>query len=688
MSPLQKYAMIALGLLLLFTAGLGVRRVVLEEQYRRRGEQMPFTLESALFYRRIKMLYDTGSLPKPDQLVQYPEGVDSARTYTLGAEWVYAAGARLLPGGWPVAERVRWLEAAWFCLGLPFLALGVWSWRRSWLAAALSSLGYAVAVSSVIRSTGQELSHENFALPLLIAHWALDVAARQAVRNRASTFLSAAGALALALALCTWDLVQYYVLLRLAVGAADGVRGRLGAGMRERSRVLWDVAALVLVGLFNPYHRSHGWLCSTPMCVAYGILLLLALDWFFQAARGLLQRPSLGPGALRLLFRTAAILLPVAVGLAWQQLGPHASSSYGHFGELLWAKLRFLNHKPADPALLTFDQRIMWVPALHSTTWGLCRTLFPAMLYLTIPAVPLVCWHSRKIPGQGFGRLVFFYGVSLAAFWLFARFHVFLSFFAAALLGAWASLVSSQRNWIMRLVVVAALSTGVVVEAVHTLRQPARWGRANVYYKELDELAEWLAKKVAPDPVLANFGVSAYIATYGKCAIILHPKFEDGVLRDRVKSYGEQLFTGTEKSFRDWADDRGARYYVYAYGEFSRESPELQMRYFVNAMDPPPGAPARLFEYRAHEPTYFQYLWGNQKYAVYKMTTRADEAMADRQARLAERALQEGRLADAEQAAAEALHLFPRHPRAVETIVHVTELRAAGFQAAAPGQGN
>ena len=687
MNPLQKYAMIVLGLLLLFTAGLGVRRVVLEEQYRRRGEQLPFTLESALFYRRVKMLYDTGSLPRPDLLVQFPEGVDSARTYTLGAEWVYAAGARLLPGRWPVAERVRWLEAAWFCLGLPFLALGVWSWRRSWLAAALSSLGYAVAASSVVRSTGQELSHENFAFPLLIAHWALDVAARQSVRKRVSILLSAAGALALALALCTWDLVQYYVLLRLMVGAADGVRRRLGAGTRERGRVLWDVGALTLVGLVNPYHRAHGWLYSAPMLVAYGILLLLVLDGFLSKVRVSARPQPADIGGRHLLLRILVIMLPVAAGLAWQHLGPYASS-YGHFGELLWAKLRFLNHKPADPALLTFDQRIMWVPALHSTTWALCRTLFPAILYLTIPAVALVSWHSRKIPGQGFGRLVFYYGVSLAAFWLFARFHVFLSFFASALLGAGASLVGSRRNWIMRLVVSAALATGVVVEAVHTLRQPARWGRSNVYYKELDELADWLAARVAPDPVLANFGVSAYIATYGKCAIILHPKFEDGVLRDRVKSYGEQLFGGTEKSFRDWADDHGARYYVYAYGEFSRESPELQMRYFVNAMDPPPGAPARLFEYRPREPTFFQYLWGNQKYAVYKMTTRADEAMADRQARLAERALQEGRLTDAEQAAAEALRLFPRHPAAVETIVHVTELRAAGFHAEAQEQGN
>ena len=30
------------------------------------------------------------------------------------------------------------------------------------------------------------------------------------------------------------------------------------------------------------------------------------------------------------------------------------------FGALLWAKLRWLNVKPADPASLNFVQRIMW----------------------------------------------------------------------------------------------------------------------------------------------------------------------------------------------------------------------------------------------------------------------------------------------------------------------------------------
>lgn len=679
MKAFQRALAIVMGMVLLYTLALGARRVVLETQYDRFGDDLPFTLESALYYRRVKMLFDTGRLPQVDKAIQYPEGVDVRRTYTVGAEYVYAALARAWPKDTPIAARLRWLESGWFCLGIPFLALGLYGWRRSWWAAGVGAGFYAVALSSVMRSTGQELSHENFALPLLVAHGALDVTARRAMRRGAAAWCSVLSSVLLALALCAWDLVQFYILLRFLCAAADAARGRLAWASRAFGGHAGDVAALVLVGALNAYHREHGWLLSTPMWIGYGALGLAMLDRWTARARG--AAPTVG----RPWRRAGLLAAVVALGMAVQQLTPYAQA-YGHFGELLWAKLRFLNHKPADPALLTFDQRIMWVPALHSTTLPLLHMLFPFMLYLTLPAA-FVCYvHSRKLPGQGLGRLVFLYGSSLLAFLFFARFHVFLSLFAAALLGVWASLAAGQGRWV-RWSVALLLGTGIFAEAAHTLQHPARWGRVNVYYKELDELAGWLVRRAAPDPVLANFGVSATIAAYGKCAILLHPKFEDAVLRQRVKEYGEQLFQGTERSFRDWADDHGAQYYVYAYGEFSRESPELQMRYFVNALEPREDAPARRFEYDPENMTYFQYVAGNVKYALFKMVTRADEAQADREAARAREAFERGDLDRAEAACIAAMKFHPRHPPTVELLAHVTSLRAAGFRPA-PAEGN
>lgn len=670
MRTLQHKAAWLMGLVLLFLLALGARRAVLEAQYRKLGDDLPFTLESALHYRRVKMIYDTGQLPPRDFMVQYPEGVPNRTSYNLGSEYVYAAAAHLFPESMPFANRLRWLESGWFCLGIPLLALWLRVWRRNGWAAGVGAAFYAVALSSVMRSTGQELSRENFALPILIAHLLADaVGARSSRRwtRGAWSFLSAS---LLALALASWDLVQYFIMLRMAWVAIRTIQGRTSLADPVFQAWCWQLAALLMVGAVHPYYRSHGWLLSPAMLMGYATLGLAVLR-----ARGRGAWLKWSTGSQRSAGTWLGCFVMGSVIGHWTAYG----SAYSHFGALLWAKLRYLNVKPPDPALLNFDQRIMWVPALHSATPALLHLLFPFILYLTIPGILLLLWSIRKRSDQKVGELLFFFGASFIAFWFFARFHVYLSLFASALVGVWAGTVTEYRGW-RRGLAAALLGLGLAGEGLHTLQRPERWGRINVYYKELDELADWLRREVAPEPVLANFGASAFIAAYGKCAVLLHPKFEDRWVRQRVLEYGEQLFKGTEASFRDWADDQGARYYVYAMGEFAHESPELQMRYFVNALNPAPSVPARLFEAGRRDLRYFHYCWSNHKYVVYRILTREDEARAGKALEEARHRFQTGDLAGAQLAGEEALRLDPGLLAAAEILGHIASLKEAGFE--------
>lgn len=668
MANLQRLILAFLGFLFLFTLALGVRLALLEAQYRQVGADLPFTLESALFYRRIKMVYDTGRLPAHDAMVQYPEGINPRTTYTVGAEYVYAALARLFPEHVPVAKRIRWIEAGCFSLGIPLLAWGVYGWRRSLSAALWASLFYAVSISSVLRSTGQELSHENSALPVLIAHWALGVWAKRFRRPSMRYVMEAASAALLAVALCAWDLIQFYIGLRFLVRAwrLCGASG----GVRQRSSGWWfEYVALLAVGVLNPYHHAQGWLTSAPMGLVHGVMLLTLLR------RGPLCKPSVSGRVLRF-----ALLLAVMGLTAFFHQWSAAQGAYGHFAELLWAKIRYLNVKPVDPARLTFDQRILWVPALNSTDARLAFTMFPALFGLTIPAAFLLFRQQKKLRDEELGEWIFAWAVSAAAFWLFFRFHVFLSLFCCTLLGAAWSILPPRQLWV-RWTAGLILGTGLFAETIHTLQRPGQWGRVNVYFKELNELTTWLERHAAPDAVLANFGVSGSIAAYGKCAIILHPKFENAGLRQQVRAYGEHLFLRTEKEFRDWAIERGAQYYVHAFGEFSRRQPELQMRYFVNALDPSPEAAARGFEFDPDGRTWFVPLWRNVKYAVFRIVSAADEAIAARQVSLAEAALQRGDLDATSRACMAALERFPRQPRALELLRIAGSLQASGFKA-------
>ena len=206
---------LALGVLCLL--GIGLRRHVVEQQMPDRGRPLPFTLESALQFRSIRAIYTGQGLPAVDREVQIPEGVRTLAHDTVGAEYLVAALCHLFPAEITLTDRVRWISVAWFCLGVPLMA--VWIRRRtgSWEGGLFAGFFYAVSVAAVIRSTGHEISHENFALPLLLAHLAL--AAGPPARGRRGLARLAGSALCLAAALATWDLIQFYVLLWSAAAA-------------------------------------------------------------------------------------------------------------------------------------------------------------------------------------------------------------------------------------------------------------------------------------------------------------------------------------------------------------------------------------------------------------------------------------------------------------------------------------
>src|SRR5450759_4239904 len=100
-----KILLAVLGLVALFAAGLAIRRVVLSAQFEQYGRPLPFNMESALEYRYVRMLFESGHIPRLDKAVQAPEGVVVRETYGLGAEYVYVAAARVFPRSMPLDDR-------------------------------------------------------------------------------------------------------------------------------------------------------------------------------------------------------------------------------------------------------------------------------------------------------------------------------------------------------------------------------------------------------------------------------------------------------------------------------------------------------------------------------------------------------------------------------------------------------
>ena len=209
---------------------------------------------------------------------------------------------------------------------------------------------------------------------------------------------------------------------------------------------------------------------------------------------------------------------------------------------------------------------------------------------------------------------------------------------------------------------------------------PLFWGRPNVYAEETEALMSFLRTRVAPEAVLANFGISGSIAAYGGCPVMLHPKFETREIRELVEEYGEALFKGTESEFKSWMEAHGVTVYVHSMGEFSELQPGYQMRYMVDALNPAADAAARLFEQRPEELEHFVPVFSNRKFRVYRLKHSAVAARAAQErARQAREALESGRLAQAEFWAGRALGMDAECEEAQEVLRVALNLQDAGF---------
>lgn len=667
MRPALKKALWLLLALLIATGAIAIRRHVFAAQRALTPDgDVPFTLESALAYRRIQLAYRDGALPALDRAVGWPAGIDTRATDSSGAELALAAAARAWPGTLPLADKIRWLELVWFCTisvaGL--FCLVRWA-GGGWAGGAVTAAFWAVAISAVARSTGQELSHENDALPLVV--WSLAFMARLWNRPRSAPLAGWLSALLMSSALCLWDLVQYTAGLAALAHLVPALAGRLDR-RRWLHGVLPMTTCLLAAALVNPYLRAHGFWASPVMAA-----------WLAAAAAGC---PSLStrrwwPRAL------AALAVALAVAAASSLF----ASSYSHFGALLAAKLRFLNCRPDDPALLTFEQRILWAPALNSTSWMSVWEWFPALLLLSALAIPVgrAALRRDKDASPFFTFLASSWLVSLLAFILFFRFHVWLALFACAIVGLAASALWPRTGFGGRLTTIVLLLAAFGIELSQPCIKPLRWGRPYTYPAEAAALMDHLRRYVAPEPVAANFGVSGAIAAYGGCPVVLHPKFETPGIRRDVEAYGTALFRGTEADFRDWMISKGATVYVHSMGEFSDVLPGLQMRYMVDALEPATNAAARLFEQRPEELQYFTPQFANIKYRVYRLKTSPSvTADADLLAARAAEAFETGRLDAASLWSAHALRLVPTHLDAATTLRHATALSSAGVQPADP----
>jgi hypothetical protein len=632
-SPLRLLLLVGIALGL-WMGALAIRRAVFHQQTRSlEGKEAPFLKESALQFRMTRMVAEEGGLPERDENVGVPDGVTIRKTYSVGAEWVYAGLSKLLPGEWSLTARIRWVSAALFSLAVPFAFLWIWLRTGSIWGGTITGVLLMVSPAFAVRSSGLELSRENLAIPLFVLFFALQAGVRKVEGAKARWVLMLLSGMVIALAQCSWDLTQYVIGL-WAVG--EWTRMFCETEEDATTRNLWGVVTGCLVGaaVLNPYLREHGFLFSPVMAILIAGAIMPIFEKRFS--KGM---PRLGIG--------------VGLGIAWVLLGRLFYENYSHFSSLLAAKIQFGNVKPVDPSVLTPIQRIMWTPALNSSTWALTKAYFPISLLSGCVAVAILLLGRSGDKQRGertSGNPELIYALfTLPVYVLFFRFHVFLILYLAGCIGILVSGIARHSSpWIRTLLPLGLTLFLFGVEFYRLLffepdtsesmkaeryamrmmlaqagisnpmlsLEDNRWAAAHkLHYLYVEQLinslnanlkeADTLANPSYNEPVLAAFGISGTILTYADMPIVLHPKFETPGIREKVLAFYDHLYRQSELELRDWALAQGSRYYLHQKGGFTSGDLRNSPPYMVDALPPPEASAWYLLENNPYQSEWF-----------------------------------------------------------------------------------
>ncbi|NNE09707.1 MAG: hypothetical protein HKN20_14195 [Gemmatimonadetes bacterium] len=503
------------------------------------NDEMLFWTESAFHYRYAKMIAEGKSIPAVDYRAQMPEGLPVMEQITVCMEWCAGKLYRVLAGlglTVPFHRFLIWFICIFSSLSIPAVYLAA---RALWGSVVLSCgamLAYALVPLSFARVIGH-YGREDFALPLLFLGFAFFLRALRMERARSIAVAAGVAGLFGAVALAGWHLSRFWFLMLspfLFILMA----------FTPRREALFR-ALLVVTGLFAlaswivPVLVEKRFFFSGPMLASYAMLGAL---WFERR----------GAGRMRPL-ATAGVAFAGAAGLfaIVNLLGGYPE--YSHVYGLIRYKLQFLGQKPADPALLPFDARILWSPPFNT----------PSIPFLIAQVGPFLLWGigawiagailvlKRRATPEQIGVFVL-YTMFVALFVLIQRVSSFVAFFLVLAIPF--LFVSASRG--MKKALFFAFALSLIWQGAQDLLGPRApiYSVARLFATEpayVDppnvgnnrRLLEWIRMSTERDDVfLTWYPTGPMILTYGQRPIVLHSKFESSVIRDKYRGLLEGLY--------------------------------------------------------------------------------------------------------------------------------------------------
>jgi hypothetical protein len=383
-------------------------------------------------------------------------------------------------------------------------------------------------------------------------------------------------------ALASWHLTQF-VMAPLLVAAVVVYLGR-----GETPRIPWLVSLLAAGTVIVPVLRAKHVYFSPTMCCLYA----LALAVWINGGR---------KRAIMVFAGWAAVLLALST------LTQRSYGEYGHVYELFFYKLRDLGHRPANPAGLPWEARLLWEGAFDTADRG---EFWRSLKWCGPLAVVAAMMLSSRKKGACATNIFIVFTLLLAPLaWMVLRYFTFLGFAAAVL----AAGLVTRRFWWKFIVFAATLSQLVTLDVLPLERQqPAP--------EEYRPIVSWLDEHTPTNAVLlVSIGDSPVFLAHTGRPIIMHSKFENQRIRDRYHELLDAIY-GSEEQFYGFTKKYGADYFVYDI-DFLYDAKESR-RYKadkVGTLDP--SCAAELFQHHPERLQHFKLEIGEGRFAIFRVIT-------------------------------------------------------------------
>ncbi len=547
-----------------------------------------FWSEGAFQYRFAEFfathpIRDWGQLSH-DDAVQYPDTIDDWSEFTVAMEVPVGVLYRL-GGGLALPLPAFHVFVVWYdCLvsslslfGVFFLARALW---RSGVAGIFASALYAALYPSYGRTVKNLFLREDFAIPLMIFALFFTVRALQDQRKR-DQFLAALFWLA---ALASWHLTQF-VMAPLLVATT-----LVYLGKGETPRLPWFVLILTVGTVLIPVLRAKQIFLSPMMCVLYALSLAVWIN-------GGRKRATL------VFAGWAAGLLIVGALL------PKSYGEYAHVYQLFVYKLRFLGVRPANPAELPWEARLLWEGGSFET--ASLYEFWHSLLFCGPLALVMVgfLWTGGKRVACATNIFVVFTLLLVPLAWMVLRGFVFLGFAVAVV----AAGLVVERIWGRWMVFVAAVCQLAMLSFLPLKREQPE-------PDEYRPIVKWLEGNTPTNAiVLASIGDSPVFLAHTGRPIIMHSKFENQRIRERYREMLAAIY-GSEDQFYGFARKYGADYFVYDVG-FTYDGQDSR-RYKADKLGPlDADCAVLLFENEPEQLRHFQRVIESGRFTVFRVIT-------------------------------------------------------------------